>query len=87
MDMFETVARCWLLVAGYGLRPHVTASNQQPETSNGSLAMFYDVLAALLELFLFPLVPLLHRPEEAADAGIDFRFFGTFAGHSKLSFA
>jgi hypothetical protein len=50
-----------------------------------SLTGFDHVFAALLELFLFPLVPLLDGAEEATDAGVDFGLSGAFGWHVQFT--
>jgi hypothetical protein len=51
------------------------------------LAILDHVLAALLELFLFPLVPLLDGTEKATDTGVNFGFLNTLGRHIQgLSF-
>ena len=41
-------------------------------------ALLNNIFLTVLELFLFPFVPLLNRAEEAANAGVDFGFGRAF---------
>lgn len=70
----------------YLLRPDGNGKGKAGETLALPLPGFDHVFAALLEFFLFPLVPLLDGTEEPAHPRVNLGFFCTFGRHPKLSF-